>query len=460
MLSLAPPEMDTSPIMAALAAAPTASATPPRTACPATQHLKALTGARFLAAVLVVAYHFLRVPVAPEPGPLHVATQALNNLISSGFTGVSFFFILSGFILAYTYVVPTRGLRVTPRRFWLARVARLYPIYLLALVVAFIPYLGWGASSAQSCLGTPVSAAPHHAAVTGGAAIFMVQAWLPCAMRWNPPAWSLSAEAFFYLLFPLIALGIARLRRRHLVGAAIGAWGVTLALSLAYLVLQPDAGVQAGWASRYWSWILYSDPLARLPEFVMGAALGRLFLERRVTSRPRNLLNPHVLAPLAAAAIVMTLCLDIVPDVFYKIVALDPLFALLVYSLAFGVGPLASLLSLPQMVLLGEASYAVYILHWPIHLWFGHIADALPLPASLWPPSRPAPFAVYLCIVLVAAVLSVRYVERPAQRALKKVFERWTSLPARTSVVGAPHTLYRANKAIAKCDDAMYPAGR
>lgn len=446
--------------MVALAEAPAVPAAPLRMSRPATPHLKALTGARFLAAVLVVAYHFLRIPVAPGPGPLHVATQALNNLISSGFTGVSFFFILSGFILAYTYIVPTRGLRVTSRHFWLARVARLYPIYLLALVVAFIPYLGWGASSAQSCYGAPASAAPQHAAVTGVAAIVMVQAWLPCAMRWNPPAWSLSAEAFFYLLFPLIALGIARLRRRHLVGAAIGAWGVTLALSLAYLVLRPDASVQAGWASRYWSWILYSDPLARLPEFVMGAALGRLFLERRVTSLSRNILNPRVLAPLAAAAIVVVLCLDIVPDVLYKIVALDPLFALLVYSLAFGVGQLASFLSLPQIVLLGEASYAVYILHWPIHLWFGHIADALPLPASLWPPSRPAPFAVYLCVVLALAVLSVRYVERPAQRALKRVFEQRTPLPARTSGVGTPHAAYRADQAVARCGDAVRTLGR
>ncbi len=448
--------------MVALAEVLTAPATPSRTSRPVTPHLRALTGARFLAAVLVVAYHFLRVPVAPGPGPLHVATQALNNLISSGFTGVSFFFILSGFILAYTYIVPTRGLRVTPRRFWLARAARLYPIYLLALAVAFIPYLGWGVSSAQSCYGAPAGAVPHHAAVTGVAAIFMVQAWLPCAMRWNPPAWSLSAEAFFYLLFPLIAVGIARLRRRRLVGAAIGAWGVTLALSLAYLVLRPDAGVQAGWAGRYWSWILYSDPLARLPEFVMGAALGRLFLERRVTRLPRNILNPRVLAPLAAAAIVLALCLDILPDVFYKIVALDPLFALLVYSLAFGVGPLASLLSLPRMVLLGDASYAVYILHWPIHLWFGHIAGALPLPASLWPPSRPAPFAVYLCVVLAAAVLSVRYVERPAQRALKRVFERWTPLPALTGGVGTPRTPYRTDtdKAVAGGDGALCPAAR
>ena len=439
--------------MVALPLAPAEQVTPPRTSRRTTPHLKALTGARFFAALLVVAYHFLRVPVATGPGLLHVMTQALSNLVASGFTGVSFFFILSGFILAYTYIVPTRGLRVTPRRFWLARVARLYPIYLLALVVAFIPYLGWGASSAQSCLGTPASAAPHHAAVTGVAAIFMVQAWLPCAMRWNPPAWSLSAEAFFYLLFPLIAVGIARLRRRHLIGAAIGAWGVTLALSLAYLALQPDAGVQAGWAGRYWSWILYSDPLARLPEFVMGAALGRLFLERRARGLSRGIRDPRVLAPLAAIAVVALLCVDILPDVFYKIVALDPLFALLVYSLAFGAGPLASLLSAPRIVLLGEASYAVYILHWPIHLWFGHIADALSLPASLWPPSRPIPFAVYLCIVLAAAVLSVRYVERPAQRALKKVFERCPPLPTLSSGE-TPHPGYRAGNAVVSRDAA------
>lgn len=408
-----------------------ARAAPPGEARPK-PHLRALTGLRFLAALLVVIYHFLRLPAASGTGPLPVATRALQNLIASGFTGVSFFFILSGFILAYNYIDTDRqtGLRVSSRRFWLARLARIYPLYLLALAVAFIPYLGWGAYSAQTCAGGPAVTPQAHPAVTGVAGMFLLQAWLPCAMRWNPPGWSLSAEAFFYLLFPFIALWVARLRRRRsLAVMVIGAWGVALALSLGYFFLQPDAGVRQGWAGRYWSWVLYSDPLMRLPEFLMGMALGRLFLERHTSApgtTPRGLgrlFRPRLVAPLAAAGILLVLCTDCVPETFYKIVVLDPLFALLVYSLAFGEGLLAVALSLPAAVLLGEASYAVYILHWPLRTWVTHVAGVLPLPNALQPSRDPAFFVPYLCIVLALAVLSWRFVERPAQRAIKRRFQ-------------------------------------
>ncbi len=96
----------------------------------------------------------------------------MRDIVRSGFAGVGFFFILSGFILAYTYLGRTRRRRTGPRTF------------------------------------------------TTIASLLLVQAWIPCSARvLNQPGWSLSAEVFFYLRLPFIAPGVARLGRRGVFGS-------------------------------------------------------------------------------------------------------------------------------------------------------------------------------------------------------------------------------------------------
>src|ERR1700759_2829392 len=86
--------------------------------------LAAITGLRFLAASGVVLYHFSRVPLPQWAAPI-------EHVIGSGFVGVNLFFILSGFIMAYSYTSPDGRLRGTRRNFWAARYARIAPAYLL-----------------------------------------------------------------------------------------------------------------------------------------------------------------------------------------------------------------------------------------------------------------------------------------------------------------------------------------
>src|SRR5690348_11195801 len=97
------------------------------------------------------------------------------------------------------------GLRVTARDFWVARFARIYPAYLAAFCVAAIP-IALVHCPARKC------------AVAGVSSIALVQAWIPqVANVWNPPGWSLSAEAFFYAAFPLFAVPLVTLRTDQLV---------------------------------------------------------------------------------------------------------------------------------------------------------------------------------------------------------------------------------------------------
>jgi peptidoglycan/LPS O-acetylase OafA/YrhL len=96
---------------------------------PAPAYLNALTGLRFLAAFHVVLFHFRELALADGP-------EALYWIADKGYVSVGLFFVLSGFILTYTYADSTHSAPLNRRAFWAARFARIYPVYLLSVVIA------------------------------------------------------------------------------------------------------------------------------------------------------------------------------------------------------------------------------------------------------------------------------------------------------------------------------------
>lgn len=379
-------------------------------------HIKPLTGLRIVAALLVVMFHFFPAYLMNEPGLPRAASQVFHNLVKNGYAGVSFFFLLSGFILTYNYLGPRGRLRAGARTFWLARFARIYPIYIVAFVYA-APIFFWSGHGPAVCGGASKSL------LTAVTSLLLVQSWLPCSEGvWNAPSWSLSAEAFFYLLFPLIVPLLGRLRVRSLIAIAMAAWLALAAIAVGYLVIAPDGPIHSSiWAGYFWLKAIYANPLARLPEFVIGAALGRLFLLQMsggtAWRRPRH---AGALSIVALIGVVAALAMGPLPIVLFNQIILDPLFALLIYSLAFNEGPVASFFSARPLMLLGDASYAVYILHWPTwYLLLHFIQQADPQ----FKTSAPYFFA-YLGLVIVLALVSYRFVETPARRAIRGVFAR------------------------------------
>ena len=172
--------------------------------------LHALTGLRFVVAFQVLAYHALA-PKAASP-------FWMRSLVGSGYVGVSLFFVLSGFVLTYTYHDALRDGTATRRAFLASRVARIYPVYLLSLAVA-LPPLFW--LIASKGLRMDWGWFTQLVAMYAG----LVQAWDPrraCVL--NCPAWSLSDEAFFYLAFLFILPVVARWRLRGLLMAAAAAY--------------------------------------------------------------------------------------------------------------------------------------------------------------------------------------------------------------------------------------------
>ncbi|WP_432093173.1 acyltransferase family protein [Streptomyces sp. bgisy100] len=170
----------------------------------------------------------------------------LSGILGGGGVGVSFFFILSGFVLAWSFRENERALT-----FWRRRIARVYPVHLAtaatALALAFTLVPGLRPS------GTPEALAN----------LLLVSSWKE---QWwqalNPVSWSLTCEAFFYAAFPAIFAVLRRLGPRSL--AALTMAGTAAVI----LVPCVNLAFALGWSPHF--------PLVRLPEFVVGAAACRL----------------------------------------------------------------------------------------------------------------------------------------------------------------------------------------
>lgn len=355
----------------------------------APRRLEALTTLRFFAALHVTLFHLMGAGHWGLPGPLRDAIRA-------GPVSVSFFFVLSGFILTQAYA--TRPPHLAPAAYARSRFARIYPLYLLGLALMAPWWFSQGGGGAAPSL----------------ASLALVQAWWPpWSNAWNAPAWSLSVEAFFYLLFPLALPWVLRVSRGVLWGVAGAGWLVMLGVSFAYVGLAPDGltTIDAG-STAFWLDALKFHPLVRLPEFVVGLALGRA--ARDGARLPKGLG--------AAAVVALFAALSVSGHVPFPVLhngLLTPLFALVILGVATtSSAATRRVLEHRALVTMGEASYALYILQTPV-LGFTHAALRRAFPAET---SHTALFApLGLVAALGTSLLAWRFVERPAREWLLRV---------------------------------------
>jgi peptidoglycan/LPS O-acetylase OafA/YrhL len=356
--------------------------------------LHALTSLRFFAAFHVVLFHMRVVGILPG-GPWWY-----QNFAGIGYVGVNFFFVLSGFILVYTYAGPELNFR----KFWWARFARIYPAYVLSLIVAApffffavrrldLPFYAWSKQHLlAACLLT----------------LGLLQSWVPqAALTWNSVCWSLSVESFFYVLFPFLLLGTAKFSKVKLALCLIGFWFVSLSLSFSYVHFHPDGldEINSGETTLFWKNILSFNPLARLPEFAVGVFAGRLFLAGAIK---KSFATPFILGGLLAFVCVIVFAGKI-PNPVLSAGLLSPAFAAVIYGAALQ-PKWASFLAIPWLVLLGDASYSLYLLH---SLVITRIFDSFPhFPWSIR-------VAVSLAAAIGASILAYRLIEEPARKFLR-----------------------------------------
>jgi peptidoglycan/LPS O-acetylase OafA/YrhL len=370
------------------------------------KHIAGLTSLRFFAAMAVVLYHTL----GPFQAPVLHQVWRVSRL---GSIGVSMFFILSGFILFYTYERALKTRHFNTRNFFTSRFARIYPVYLLGLILALPGFIAGMSGAAE----TGGEAALVRTALT---APFLLQSWDPAtACRWNCPGWSLGAEAFFYVLFPIIGGLAVQLNRRWLPIALCAVYTVIVALPLGYLLAGlPTHGVDMN--TNHDLTMLRFDPLVRLPEFVLGVLVGRTVLERtwEMPAWGAGLAAMTVIAALYGSSYLpMNVSETLVQNGLYA-----PLFAFLIVAIAKGP---SGLLAGNLWVRLGAASYALYIIHIPIWGMFRYAARS----GVISEPTQDLPLYIcYLELVLCGAILIHRFVEIPAREAILRWSHRHLSV--------------------------------
>jgi peptidoglycan/LPS O-acetylase OafA/YrhL len=355
----------------------------------------ALSGLRFAAATCILLFHVGAPLLGSAPG-------WAERIRAGGYVWVGMFYLLSGFVLAHAHPAPMDA--AARRGFLVARLARLYPSYLLGFLL-FAPF----ALDRWEGGGMPAMAKAGTVAL---ACLLLAQAWMPPIARiWNPPGWSTSVVASFYLTFPRVLRWLAPRSRAGLWGAAAGAWLAGLSLAVAYLLLAPD-GLGAVQLAHEPPWLaaLKFHPLARGGEFVAGVALGLLVRTRGVALRRAG----GVAAVAALAIVPAVLAWGRVPYVLLHNGILLPAFAVALVGLASDArGWVARILGSRAGRLLGDASFALYALQEPLWRW------ARTLHGEAAPPS--AAFTAAFCLIaVIVAVAASRGLERPARRWLRR----------------------------------------
>lgn len=298
--------------------------------------LDSLTGLRFFAAFAVLLRHTLA-EIFPLPGLVELSTV--------GPIGVGFFFVLSGFILTWNWKPRGRW-----RDFYVKRAARIIPLHLLTTVVA---------AALLIIVGTPFWASTL-------VSLVLLQAWLTESYRLggNSPSWSLSVEAFFYALFPIIVRPLARLSVNK-------SWWVIGASALFMVVWTAGYAVATKSGLPFVSAFSgYTNPLYRLGEFVIGVALATVM---RQGWRPRLTISVAAwvalagyvaLAALNAAVVRMNIHLGDTPGLPLSVLDLIylPITVTLVASAASSdLRGDRSAFRAPALVRLGEWSFALYL---------------------------------------------------------------------------------------------------
>jgi peptidoglycan/LPS O-acetylase OafA/YrhL len=283
--------------------------------------LPSLTGLRWVAALLVFGLHVHNFGYFGG-----TAGSLVNWAFGAGATGVSFFFVLSGFVLAWSARPGDRA-----PAFWRRRVARIMPVHLVTAGLALLMAYTLAHQSKPTF-------------VQGLANVLLVHSWWrPWWQTLDPVSWSLACEAFFYALFPLLALGLRRTGART--AMAVAGASVLAVLGVAWV----DAH---HWLGRP----IDSLPAARLPEFVLGVAVARLVLLDRWR-------GPGLEASLALAVIGYFLVPQVDPG--YRATTCTVVgFALLIPAAATAdLRGLPSLWRRRRLVRLGELSFAFYMIH-------------------------------------------------------------------------------------------------
>jgi peptidoglycan/LPS O-acetylase OafA/YrhL len=338
--------------------------------------LSHLTITRFFAACSILIFHFGSDMPSYQRLPFELFFGSLNF-------SVSYFFVLSGFILYFVY---SQKKKLQVKQFFVNRVARIYPIY----VLAWLLLSAWAYFHFE--LLTP--ALQNHFWSSFLAGLLLLQAWLGSrAQDINFVAWSLSVEAFFYSIFPFILPFFMKKSLKVLSAITFGLWLLTQVM---YICFKEN--------NEFIDWF----PLMHVSSFVIGVYIGRLYFTLRKIK-----INWAVIVLIS---IILKIVLNLIPLTreYGHDGLLSPLTGFFIISFALLEGRIVEFLSKPIFIFLGDISYGVYIMQY-VGLYAFY---RLTRPDFFW--SMDWARNSFLVVYVGLCALLFVYVETPAREYLRK----------------------------------------
>lgn len=304
----------------------------------------------------------------------------ISNIFLKANVGVSYFFILSGFIMIVAY---HKKEKIEYLEYYKNRFARIYPLYVLGLLLYLVTrYSAFNSTDAVLYL-------------------FGWQSWIPGkAMVLNFPGWSISVEFLFYLLFPLLYNHFYSKKNKSVWIVTGLIWIVSQIFSHLYEASPSYKGPHTESHE-----FLYYFPLIHINEFLVGNLAGLFFV--------KNFKQRNYDVPVALIFISVLLALIFVP-LFYHNGLMAVLFIPLIVLISMNNGFLTRLFSLKPLEYLGEASYAVYITHIPVLYIVREILKKYQLNSD-------AIFWIYIPVLIITSVMFYQLIEKPLRDYLKKV---------------------------------------
>ena len=354
--------------------------------------LSGLTGVRFYAALFVYWYHVILI----IPGMYALAGRSLFLDAAEG--GVSFFFVLSGFILTYNYADVFRdGISAASyKRFIWDRLTKIYPVHFLALLLV-LPI-----ATLSPQLRLDWRAVPLH--------LLLLQCFWPSSTPafssyLNVPSWSISCEWFFYLLGPVVMFLASGNRRRWVLVAVVMAYACGLGLFLWH-----------GQSDEARFYFVSRFAPSRFVEFLLGVFLARVFL----TSSGQKLAGVSGLAQTTGIGLLIAGAMSrpYVPWPLWGGLLYVPGSILLVLGLAHDRGFFVAHLSRPWLNLLGRATFSLYLIHTPLLRAVRGLCLYLGWEVRSWPVFGAVVIAMFM-VVQTAALLVYSGYEIPLQQRLR-----------------------------------------
>ncbi len=295
-----------------------------------------------------------------------------------------------------------------PATFYEARIARIYPVILLGLLmcVPVVIYLVHAGDASLMLKWYALKGAIYPAlAISLICQLLLLNGWFPFSainQPWNGPSDSVSCEAFFYLLFPFLVRRMTRLKPAPLAFFCVALWlttGMWIALLGAYMPVSRSGAM------------IYAMPVTRLAEFVMGIC-SALFYQHLQAGAGSQHVRGQALVTLALTGLVgLSAWRPVSPSFFLE----APFFAALILGLALLERPVVGILSWRPLVRLGEASYSLYLTHMPIALWSLMIGFGR---SNGW-------IVIVFCVLV--SLLCFKFYEEPMRKRIKARFADMTT---------------------------------